>query len=156
MLARGTPGAALARSFDEAFMLRRLTVISAAVAAQARVAAGVDAGASIPGTGGVPTGTAAGRLAAQLGIRLTPESVLLRNGLRLALGLAAARAVAGAFDLEHGFWVVFATLTVTRASARGTGANAARAVLGTATGAVLATGLRCLRSSPSTVPRSRS
>jgi uncharacterized membrane protein YccC len=67
--------------------------------------------------------------------------VVLRDGLRLALTLAAARAVAGAFDLEHGFWVVFATLTVVRASARGTGANAARALLGTAIGAVLATAL---------------
>jgi len=141
LLSSGAAAEELARSFDEAFRIRRLAAVSAAVAGQARVAAGVDAGAEIPGTGGGPPRSVANRLKGQARVRLTLGSVVLRNGLRLALALAAARAVAGAFDLEHGFWVVFATLTVVRASARGTGANAARALLGTAIGAVLATAL---------------
>ena len=141
LLSKGAPSVDLARSFDEAFRIRRLAAVSAAVAGQARVAAAVDAGAKIPGTGGGPPRSAANRLEGQARVRLTFGSVVLRDGLRLALALAAARAVAGAFDLEHGFWVVFATLTVVRASARGTGANAARALLGTAIGAVLATAL---------------
>ena len=69
------------------------------------------------------------------------DSVVLRNGLRLALALAAARAVAGAFDLSHGFWVVFATLSVTRGTARQTGATAWKAVQGTLLGAAIATPL---------------
>jgi uncharacterized membrane protein YccC len=105
------------------------------------VAARLDADAGIPGTAHARNRSAASRVMDQLRLRLTLESALLRNGLRLAAGLAAARAVAGAFDLQHGFWVVFATLTVTRASARGTWADAGRAVVGTAIGAVLATAL---------------
>jgi hypothetical protein len=77
------------------------------------------------------------RLEANLGW----ESVVLRNAVRLALALAAARAVAGAFELSHGFWVVFATLSVTRGTARRTGATAVGAVEGTLLGAAVATPL---------------
>ena len=131
LLSDGSAPATIARTGDRVFHLRRLAVLADAVARQASVAAGrADR---------EPTRSTAARVTSQLAVRLAPDSVLLHNALRLALGLAAARAVAGVLDLEHGFWVVFATLTVTRATARGTSANAARAVLGTAIGAVLAT-----------------
>jgi uncharacterized membrane protein YccC len=81
----------------------------------------------------------AGRIFRRIRLNLDADSVVLRNALRLAVGLAAARAVAGAFDLSHGFWVVFATLSVTRATARRTGATALRAVAGTLLGAAIAT-----------------
>jgi uncharacterized membrane protein YccC len=133
LLARGASPEVIAHTGDRVFQVRRLVALAAAVVGQARIAAGLD--------DPEPARSATRRLVGQLGIRLAPDSVLLHNALRLALGLAAARAIAGAFDLEHGFWVVFATLTVTRASAHGTGATAARAVLGTAIGAALATAL---------------
>ena len=41
----------------------------------------------------------------------TPRSVVFQNALRLALGLAVARYLAGSFDLAHGSWVLLATLT---------------------------------------------
>jgi uncharacterized membrane protein YccC len=81
-----------------------------------------------------PREAAIARIRTLLRSNLTGDSVLLRNAFRLALGLAVARAIAGAFELEHGFWVVFATLGVMRTSAPRTGATALEAVLGTALG----------------------
>jgi uncharacterized membrane protein YccC len=104
------------------------------------VAAGVDTTLWIPGVGAEPSSRLE-RVARLVRVHLTPDSVVVRNALRLGVALGAARGLAGAFDLEHGFWVVFATLSVLRGTARGTRANAGRALLGTALGAVVATGL---------------
>ena len=41
---------------------------------------------------------------------------LFQNAIRLAVGLAAARLVAGELDLSHGFWMPLATLTLMRTS----------------------------------------
>ena len=46
----------------------------------------------------------------------TPRSVFFQNAVRLAVGLAAARLVAGLLDLSHGFWMLLATLTLMRTS----------------------------------------
>jgi uncharacterized membrane protein YccC len=62
-------------------------------------------------------------------VQLTPRSQYLRNSFRLALGLS------------HGFWVVFATLTVMRTTASRTGANLVKALAGTVAGAVVASAL---------------
>jgi uncharacterized membrane protein YccC len=131
LISRAAPPAIIAGASERVFRLRRLALVAAAAVGQARAASGHGPREAAR--------SSASRVAGQLSVRVAPGSVLLHDGLRLALGLAAARAIAGAFDLEHGFWVVFATLTVTRASAHGTRANAARAVLGTAIGAALAT-----------------
>ena len=138
-LEHGRLDAAAGARLDEVFRLRRLGRITTAVVTEARVAAGLGDALAAPGE--PRPRTTRDRLADQLRIRFSADSVLLHNALRLSLGLAAARLIAGEFDLQHGFWVVFATLTVTRATARGTGANALKAVLGTAAGAVLATAL---------------
>jgi uncharacterized membrane protein YccC len=66
--------------------------------------------------------------------RLTFRSVWFRNSLRGATALALAVAVVEATDVRHGFWVVLGTLSVLRSNALGTGANALRAVIGTAAG----------------------
>jgi len=66
---------------------------------------------------------------------LSPRSVALHDAVRLAVALAVARGVAGAFDLSHGFWVVFATLVVVRTNAAATGATALQVLLGTLLGA---------------------
>lgn len=72
---------------------------------------------------------------------LAPGSVALHDALRLALALAVARGVAGAFELEHGFWVVFATLIVVRTNAVSTRATAAQALAGTLAGAAAGVGI---------------
>ncbi|TYC66656.1 FUSC family protein [Streptomyces sp. CB01881] len=66
---------------------------------------------------------------------LTTRSVYFRNALRTAGALSAARLVAGALDLTHGFWVLLATLTLMRTSAVDTRTALRPALVGTACGA---------------------
>ncbi|MEU7430112.1 FUSC family protein [Streptomyces sioyaensis] len=77
----------------------------------------------------------------RLTLHLTPRSVIFQNACRFALGLAAARAIAGVLDLQHGFWVLLATLTLTRTTTLETWSAVRQALLGTLVGAVLAAGL---------------
>ncbi|MEW1613086.1 MULTISPECIES: FUSC family protein [unclassified Streptomyces] len=69
---------------------------------------------------------------------VTFRSVLFQNALRTALGLTAARAVAGSLDLAHGFWVLLAVLTLGRTTAGATWQAVRRAVAGNAAGALVA------------------
>ena len=69
---------------------------------------------------------------------LTPRSVYLQNAVRLAVGLAVARVVAGSLDLSHGFWVLLATLSLMRTSAVAGRAALLRAFAGTVAGAIVA------------------
>ncbi|MFD4025904.1 FUSC family protein [Streptomyces sp. NPDC058576] len=69
---------------------------------------------------------------------VTFRSVLFQNALRTALGLAAARAVAGSLDLAHGFWVLLAVLTLGRTTTGATWQAVRRAVTGNAAGALVA------------------
>ncbi|MEU9927210.1 FUSC family protein [Streptomyces anulatus] len=69
---------------------------------------------------------------------VTFRSVLFQNALRTALGLAAARAVAGSLDLAHGFWVLLAVLTLGRTTAGATWRAVRLAVVGNAVGALVA------------------
>ena len=71
----------------------------------------------------------------------TPRSVVFQNALRLALGLAAARYLAGSFDLSHGSWVLLATLTLMRTTASATRSAMWPAFLGTLAGALITGGL---------------
>jgi uncharacterized membrane protein YccC len=64
----------------------------------------------------------------------TPRSVFFQNAIRLAVGLAAARLVAGLLDLSHGFWVLLATLTLMRTSVAATRAAVIPAFVGTVVG----------------------
>jgi uncharacterized membrane protein YccC len=57
----------------------------------------------------------------RLRAHLTPRSVYFQGAVRVALALAAARLVAGVLDLQHGFWVLLATLTLMRSRAADTG-----------------------------------
>ncbi|GAA4903644.1 putative membrane protein YccC [Actinomycetospora succinea] len=72
---------------------------------------------------------------------LSLRSVYLQNALRLGVGLALARLVAGGLDLSHGLWVLLATLTLMRTSVTSTRATLLPAIAGTALGALLAAGL---------------
>ena len=71
----------------------------------------------------------------------TPRSVVFQNALRLALGLAVARYLAGSIDLSHGSWVLLATLTLMRTTASATRSAMWPAFLGTLAGALLTGGL---------------
>ena len=68
----------------------------------------------------------------------TPRSVFFQNAIRLAVGLAAARLVAGELDLSHGFWMLLATLTLMRTSVATTRAAVVPAFLGTIAGLIAA------------------
>jgi uncharacterized membrane protein YccC len=62
------------------------------------------------------------------------RSVWFINSMRGALALAVAVAVADLTTVQHGFWVVFGTLSVLRTNAASTGSTAIRALTGTAIG----------------------
>ncbi|UUN29969.1 FUSC family protein [Streptomyces sp. FIT100] len=73
---------------------------------------------------------------------MTLRSVQFQNAVRTALGLGAARLVAGSFDLPHGFWVMLAVLTLGRTTTVGQTWGTVRKVLaGNLVGAVVAGGL---------------
>ncbi|WP_137816275.1 FUSC family protein [Gandjariella thermophila] len=74
----------------------------------------------------------------QFRLHLTPRSVYFQQALRVAAALAAARLVAGTFDLAHGFWVLLATLTLMRTSAADTRTTLRPALVGTLAGAAAA------------------
>jgi hypothetical protein len=97
------------------------------------------AGGRLPAlTGRLPTlATDVRYLARHASIR----SVWFRNSLRGAVALAVAVAVADLTGVQHGFWVVFGTLSVLRTSAAATGATALRALGGTVLGFVLGAAL---------------
>ncbi|MFD6531504.1 FUSC family protein [Streptomyces sp. NPDC060184] len=69
---------------------------------------------------------------------VTLRSVLFQNAVRTALGLAAARLVAGSLDLTHGFWVLLAVLTLGRSTLGATWRAIRPALAGNAAGAVAA------------------
>lgn len=69
---------------------------------------------------------------------MTLRSVQFQNAARTALGLGAARLVAGSLDLSHGFWVLLAVLTLGRTTAGETWAAVRSALVGTLAGAVAA------------------
>ena len=76
---------------------------------------------------------------------------LFQNAIRLAVGLAAARLVAGELDLSHGFWMPLATLTLMRTSVATTRAAVVPAFLGTIAGGLIAALVLALAGADSTV-----
>jgi uncharacterized membrane protein YccC len=80
-----------------------------------------------------------GRLTAaqqRAGAHVERHSVWLHNSLRGAAGLGLAVLVADLTGVQHGFWVVFGTLSVLRSNALSTGQNLVRALVGTTAGFV--------------------
>ncbi|MFF9851455.1 FUSC family protein [Streptomyces litmocidini] len=74
------------------------------------------------------------RLSGHVGSR----SVFFQNAVRISLALAAARLIAGIDTLPHGFWVLLATLTLTRTTVRETRRAERIALTGTLVGALVA------------------
>ncbi|WP_079042305.1 FUSC family protein [Streptomyces aureus] len=79
------------------------------------------------------------------------RSVFFQNAVRIALALAAARAIAGVDTLPHGFWMLLATLTLTRTTARATRSTVRVALTGTLVGAVVVAALLALIGTDTTV-----
>ncbi|MEV6702850.1 FUSC family protein [Streptomyces sp. NPDC051453] len=69
------------------------------------------------------------------------RSVFFQNAVRISLALAAARVIAGVDTLPHGFWVLLATLTLTRTTVRETRSTVRVALTGTLIGALIVAGL---------------
>ncbi|AVH60281.1 MULTISPECIES: FUSC family protein [Streptomyces] len=69
---------------------------------------------------------------------VTLRSVQFQNAVRIALGLGAARLVAGSLDLPHGFWVMLAVLTLSRTTVAQTWAAVPKVLAGNLVGAVAA------------------
>ncbi|MGH9026256.1 MAG: FUSC family protein, partial [Acidimicrobiia bacterium] len=129
---------------DADLVLREIGAVVVVVAVNARLAVGlkvsVRAAAAEPGTPmfdprDLSVLTVAWRRARA---NFTLSSVVMRNSLRLALALALARLLVGVFDLQHGFWVIFGTLTVMKSNAGGTRETVLKAVTGTAIGFAIA------------------
>ena len=141
--ARAGDAAGAVAVIDGSFPLRRLSLMTLALATNASTASDLPAPAlTTPGARALilDPGLAARadhterELRAQLHLR----SVAFRNAVRAAVGLAAAMALAKATDVEHGFWVVLGTLSVLRSNALGTQRSARQAVEGTVVGFLLA------------------
>ncbi|MCB8905676.1 MULTISPECIES: FUSC family protein [unclassified Streptomyces] len=79
------------------------------------------------------------------------RSVFFQNAVRIALALAAARTIAGLDTLPHGFWMLLATLTLTRTTARETRSTVRVALTGTLLGAVVVAALLALVGTDTTV-----
>lgn len=79
------------------------------------------------------------------------RSVFFQNAVRLSLALGAARVIAGEDSLPHGFWVLLATLTLTRTTVRETRRTVRLALTGTLVGALAAAGLLALAGSDTAV-----
>ncbi len=69
------------------------------------------------------------------------RSVWARNSARGAVALAGAVAAADLINVQHGFWVVLAALSVLRTSAGATGSTALRGIVGTAVGFFIGAGI---------------
>jgi uncharacterized membrane protein YccC len=69
---------------------------------------------------------------------ITLRSVQCQNAVRIAMALAAARLVAGSLDLDHGFWVLLAVLTLSRTTVVETWSAVRQSVTGNLVGAVAA------------------
>jgi len=120
-------------------------------AARAAVGAAPDTTAEQPPTAWYTTMSTARLWRGRLLSHLTPRSVYLQNAVRLALGLAVARAAVDVFDLSHGLWVLLATLTLMRTSLIASGAALLPAFAGTLVGAGLGAALLTVIGGHSTV-----
>ena len=83
---------------------------------------------------------------------LVLTSVRLHDALRAGAAIGIALLIAGAFDFQHGFWVVLGALAVLRTSVLAEGKTAVEAVVGTAIGFLAAFPLLWLVGTSTVVP----
>ncbi len=148
LLDRDTDHALFAVRVDRALETRELATAVVMTTVHTRVADGVEAiiSTEMPGPATLRPIVDGDRRVWDKWLRrartnLSLSSVHLRNSLRLAAGLTLARVAVGALDLQHGFWVVFATLTILKTTASTTRVTAVQALAGTLIGFGAAAGL---------------
>ena len=127
-------------SLDPSFRAQELGYVVAQVAANTDFAAAAARRSWIDRVlGRQPAGLEGTLTAAQAraGAHVDRHSVWLHNSLRGAAGLGLAVLVADLSSVQHGFWVVFGTLSVLRSNALSTGQNLAQALAGTTVGFVV-------------------
>ena len=142
--AKGREAQEVVSALDPSFRAQELSYVVAQIAANTGFAAAAD-GRTWPDRllGRRPEGLP-GLLAAageRAGAHAERHSLWLQNSLRGAVGLGLAVLVADLGSVQHGFWVVFGTLSVLRSNALSTGENLLRALGGTAVGFVIGGGL---------------
>jgi uncharacterized membrane protein YccC len=113
---------------EPSFRMRELATLTGEIGTNALRAVG----AAAPRRGA----SAARRTLNLLRAHTTPSSASFRNSLRGAIGLAAAVFVIEIASVQHGFWIVLATLSVLRSTALGTGSTIFQALGGTVVGIV--------------------
>jgi uncharacterized membrane protein YccC len=137
-LREGRPAEEVLDGIDDDHTLRVISYLAIGLGGNAVIAAGrvleteIALPAAIPrrpGAAGVVL-----RLARTVRTHLEPQSAVLHNSLRLAVGLALSVLLARTLGLNHAFWVVLGTLQVLRTSALGTGRTTVQAIAGSVLG----------------------
>ena len=118
--------------------LRVVSILGLALGADSLIATGrpLPPGLQLPIDIPIETGLRAsiGRIGQTIRIHAHPQSSVLQNSLRVAVGLAAAVLLGGVLQLEHAFWVVLGTLSALRSSALATGRTTVQTLVGTVIG----------------------
>ena len=137
-LRAGRPAAEVLDGVDYDHTLRVLSYLSLGLAANAVIAAGRNPEHAVPLPAAIPRRPGAAGVAVRVmrSVRahLQPQSPVLHNSLRLAVGLAISVFIARTLGFSHAFWVVLGTLQVLRTSVLGTGRTTVQALAGTAIG----------------------
>lgn len=131
------PAREIVTSLDPTFRAQELSFVVAQIATNTEFAAAASQRSWIERLlGRQPEGLEGPLVSAQqrAGAHLARQSVWLQNSLRGAIALGLAVLVADLSGVQHGFWVVFGTLSVLRSNALNTGQNLLRALAGTAAG----------------------
>jgi uncharacterized membrane protein YccC len=126
-------------SLDPSFRAQELSFVVSQIAVNADYAAAAERRSWLERILGRQPEGLPGRLASvqeRAGSHIERHSVWLHNSLRGSAALALAVLVADLSNVQHGFWVIFGTLSVLRSNALSTGQNVVRALLGTAVGFV--------------------
>ncbi len=147
--------AELITALDPSFRAQELGFVVSQIARNVDVAAAADRRSWLARLLGLaPAGVPGGALATaqdRAGSHVERHSVWLHNSVRGAAGLGLAVLVAQLTGVEHGFWVVFGTLSVLRSNALATGQNVLRALVGTTVGFVVGAVLVALIGTDTTV-----
>jgi uncharacterized membrane protein YccC len=142
-LRAGEPAESVLDGLSGGVAPRLLAHTALAVAVDATVLAGLDAGdapSPLPHWNALRPGPAPWlqRVTGTLRTHLRPTSVWFRNSLRAALALGLAVLLTRIIRVDHSFWVVLGTLSVLRSNALGTGRTALLAIEGTVVGFAIA------------------
>ena len=131
-------------SLEPSFRAQEIGFVTSLIGANIDLAATADRRGWLDSLVGMMPGDASGRWGAARERALTHlnrHSVWLHNSVRGAIGLSVAVLIAEETGVQHAFWVILGTLSVLRSNAINTGANALRALLGTAIGFILGAAL---------------